>query len=160
MVIIVTGTPGTGKTKIARFLSKALRYTFVDVHSLLRSKKLWSSYDKQRKCYVVDKKKLVKRLLAEVKKNKESIFDSHMSHNLPKKYVELCIVTHCDITLLKKRLEQRKYSRLKTRENLDAEIFQTCLTEAQELGHQIIEVDTTKTFDKKKLLKEVRKWIS
>ena len=195
MVIIGTGTPGTGKTKVARFLSKALRYTYVDVHSLLRSKKLWSSYDNRRKCYVVDKTKLVKMLLKKVKtsefstksvtgelhkktltvlknhshakrrmvvfdKSKKVVIDSHLSHYLPKKYVELCIVTHCDIVVLKKRLEKRKYSQLKIRENLDAEIFQTCLTEAQEQRHTILEVDTTKTFDKKKLLTKVKAWIS
>ena len=165
MVIIVTGTPGTGKTKVARFLSKALRYDYVNydyvnVYRLIQSGKLWTAYDKKRRCYVVDKKKLVRALVKEIKRNPDVILDSHMSHYLPKKYVDLCIVTHCDIVVLKKRLEKRKYSQLKIRENLDAEIFQTCLTEAQELGHQIIEVDTTKTFDKKKLLTKVKAWIS
>ena len=158
MLILITGTPGTGKTKIAQFLSKALHYKYLDVHRLISSKKLWSSYDDKRHCYVVDKKKLVAMLLQEVKKNKNSVFDSHMSHYLPK--VDLCIVTHCDIKVLKKRLEKRTYSKLKVRENLDAEIFQVCLTEAQEQGHRLIEVDTTHGFNKRKLVKDVKQWMS
>jgi len=101
-----------------------------------------------------------KRRMVVFDKSKKVVIDSHLSHYLPKKYVELCIVTHCDIVVLKKRLEKRKYSQLKIRENLDAEIFQTCLTEAQEQRHTILEVDTTKTFDKKKLLTKVKAWIS
>ena len=159
-VVIVTGTPGSGKTEVARFLSKTLGFVHVNVNRLIRSRNLWSSYDKKRRCYVVDKKKLVRMMLAEIKKHHDVIFDSHMSHYLPKKYVDVCIVTTCEIAELKTRLQRRRYSALKVRENLEAEIFQLCLTEAQEQKHKIISLDTTKGFDKKKLLRKVRSWIS
>lgn len=158
-VIIVTGTPGSGKTIVARFLSTALGFAYVDVHQMIHAQKLWSSYDLKRKCYVVNKKKLVKAMAHEMKKHDNSVFDSHMSQYLPNKYVDVCVVTCCAIATLKKRLMQRKYSALKLRENLDAEIFQTCLTEAQEQKHRIIEIDTTHGFDKQELLKKVRQWI-
>jgi len=77
-------------------------------------------------------------------KNNNIIIDSHLSHYLPKKYVDLCIVIKCDIKELKKRLEKRKYSKIKIRENLDSEIFDICLVEAKENKHKIIIVDTTK----------------
>ena len=38
---------------------------------------------------------------------------------------------------LKKRLEKRGYSKEKVRENLDAEIFDTCRIEALEAGHNV-----------------------
>ena len=68
-VVIVTGTPGSGKTEVARFLSKTLGFVHVNVNRLIRSRNLWSSYDKKRRCYVVDKKKLVRMMLAEIKKH-------------------------------------------------------------------------------------------
>ena len=78
------------------------------------------------------------------KSKKLLVIDSHLSHYLPKKYVKLCVVTKCDLKVLKKRLEKRKYSKGKVRENLDAEIFDVCLNEAKELGHKVKVVDTTK----------------
>ena len=63
-----------------------------------------------------------------IKKTKNDIIiDSHLSHYLPRKYVDLCIVTKCDIKVLKNRLKNKKYSKSKVRENLDAEIFDICL---------------------------------
>ena len=38
---------------------------------------------------------------------------------------------------LKKRLERRKYNKLKIQENLECEIFDVCLNEARELKHKI-----------------------
>ena len=67
-----------------------------------------------------------------------------MSHYLPKKYVDLCIVTKCGLKKLKKRLEKRKYNKKKIRENLDCEIFDICLNEAMEKGHKVKIVDTSK----------------
>lgn len=158
-VIIVTGTPGSGKTEVARFLSETLDFVYINVNRAIRSRKLWSSYDKKRRCYVVDKRKLVRMMVNELGKHPDIVFDSHMSHYLPKKYVDVCIVTSCDIAVLKRRLQRRRYSAAKVRENLEAEIFQLCLTEAQEQKHKIISLDTTRGFNKKLLLKKVRSWI-
>jgi|TARA_Y100000310_G_scaffold271804_1_gene286447 adenylate kinase len=72
------------------------------------------------------------------------IIDSHLSHHLPKKYVDLCIVAKCDLKVLKNRLKKKKYSKDKIRENLDTEIFDVCLNEAKENRHKIIVTDTTK----------------
>ena len=45
----------------------------------------------------------------DIKKEKNVIIDSHMSHFLPKKYVGLCIVTKCKIPELKLRMKKRGY---------------------------------------------------
>ena len=78
------------------------------------------------------------------KSKKLLIIDSHLSHYLLKEYVKLCVVTKCDIKVLKGRLEKRKYSKLKVRENMDAEIFDICFGEAEDFGHKIKIIDTTK----------------
>ena len=79
-----------------------------------------------------------------IKTKKNLVIDSHMSHCIPSKYIDVCIVTKCNLKVLKKRLEKKGYSKEKVRENLDAEIFDVCLTEAEEAGHKLLIVDTTK----------------
>ncbi|MEK6951997.1 MAG: adenylate kinase family protein [Nanoarchaeota archaeon] len=151
MIIIVTGSVGTGKTKIARAIARKYNLKYLDLNGLIVKNKLYENYDKKFKTHIVDIKKLNKFLIKLIKKEKDLVIDSHLSHYLNKKYVDLCIVTKCDIKVLKKRLEKRKYSKDKIRENLDAEILDVCLIEALDNQHKIKVIDTTKSFNKNKL---------
>lgn len=144
MIIAVTGTPGTGKTEVAKRIAKKLRLKYLDVNKIIDENKLADGYDKKRKCKIVDIKKLNKILIKAIKDSKNLVIDSHLSHFLPNKYIDLCVVTKCELKLLKKRLEKRGYSKGKIRENMDAEILDICLVEALERGHRIRIVDTTK----------------
>lgn len=137
MAIIVTGTPGTGKTTIARILAKEKSYMYIDVNSLIKKKKWYEYYDRKRKCYVVDDKKIAKKLEDLIRKNNKVVIDSHLSHYVNPKYIEYCVVTKCSLKTLEKRLKKRHYSKEKIRENLDSEIFDICLTEAKERKHKV-----------------------
>lgn len=144
-VIIISGTPGTGKTKLAKLISKQSNFKYVNVTKLIKNKRIFDSYDKKRKCYVVDTRKLNKQLIDLVKRAESNIIlDSHLSHFLPSKYVNLCIITKCNLKELKRRLLIRKYSNLKIKENMESEIFNVCLNEAMELNHNLVVVDTSK----------------
>jgi len=156
MIIIVSGTPGTGKTTLSKKLAKALNYKYLDVAKLVKEEKLAESYDKKRKCFVVDTNKLNKKIIAKIKQNENLIIDSHLSHYLPKKYVDLCIITKCNLKVLEKRLKNKHYSKQKIRENLDCEIFDVCFNEAKESGHKIIVVDTSKGIKIKSILNSLR----
>jgi|SRR3989344_4665126 len=151
MIIIVTGSVGTGKTKIARAIAKKYNLNYLDLNELIVKNKLYENYDRKFKTYIVDVKKVNKFLIKLIKKEKNLVIDSHLSHYLNKKYVDLCIVTKCDIKILKKRLEKRKYSKEKIRENLDAEILDVCLIEALDNNHKVKVIDTTKGFNQNKL---------
>ena len=165
-VIVVTGTPGTGKTIVGKKLAKKLKYQYIDVNEIIKTHHLNSHYDKKRQCHVIDIDKLNPIIIFQIKnfkKNKKIkgiIIDSHLSHYLPKKYVDLCIVTKCDLSVLKKRLErQRKYNQLKVRENLDCEIFDICLMEAEELGHRVLVINTTKGINIDRIAKDVKHYV-
>ncbi len=157
MIIIISGTPGTGKTTLAKALAKKLNHKYLSINMLLTKYTLKESYDKKRRCFVIDVKKLNKALLREIKKQKykDIIIDSHLSHNLPKRYVDLCIITKCELKVLEKRLRKKRYSRKKIRENLDCEIFDICLNEAKEKKHKIKIIDTTKGINIKRVIKKL-----
>lgn len=162
--IIITGSVGTGKTTLAKKLAEKLSYKYIDVNKTIKKYKITGGYDKKRKTKIINIKKLNKYLIKEIenfkstnkkantkktinkkplknkinKKIKGVIIDSHLSHYLPKKYADLCIVTKCDLKVLEKRLKKRGYSKEKIRENLDAEIFDVCLEEAKGERHKIV----------------------
>lgn len=142
MIIIVSGTPGTGKTTFAKKLAKEKNYKYLDVKELIEKNNLSDGFDKERDTMIIDIEKLNKFLIEIIKKEKDLVIDSHMSHYLPKEYVDLCYITKCPLPELKKRLEKRGYSKEKVRENLDAEIFDTCRIEALEAGHNVEVVET------------------
>lgn len=156
-VITITGTPGTGKTALAEIIQKELNFKRIDVNNLIELNDLCTEHDEQRQCKIIDVDKLNKILIKTIEESKENLaIDSHLSHYLPKKYVSLCIVTKCDLKVLKERLERRSYPEAKVRENLDAEIFDNCLTEAEEAGHKIMIVDTTKGIDGEEVVSRIK----
>lgn len=156
--IIVTGTPGTGKTTIAKEIAKILSAKYIDVHKLILNKNLPEGYDKSRKCLIVDEKNIKKEIETMIKRSdKVLVIDSHLSHFISPKNVAKCIITKCsDLKELKRRLKRRKYSKDKIRENLDCEIFDVCLHEAEELGHDILIIDTSEGIDYKNVIRKIK----
>jgi len=150
--IAVSGSVGSGKTTVAKKLAEKYNLFYFDINGFIKSHKFYDYYDKKRKTCVVDTEILIPILIKAVKdlKKIKIIFDGHFSHYIPKKYIKLCIICKCDLKVLKKRLEKRKYSKMKIRENLDAEIFDVVLNEAREIKHKIKIIDTTKGFNIKK----------
>jgi adenylate kinase len=160
MAIVVSGTPGTGKTCVAKALAKSLGQDYVDVNEIIKARRLSLGFDRKRKCEIIDPRELSKILIKGIKKNPKQVIDSHLGHYLPERYVDTCIITTCSLKVLGKRLEKRGYSETKIRENLDSEIFETCKIEAEEKGLDIILVDTTKGFDPERLSKMINKRLS
>ncbi len=157
VVIIISGTPGTGKTTIAKKITSLIKGIYVDVNKIISRHRLDEGYDKQRNCKIIDTKKLNKVIIEKIKEAKQQqkniIIDSHLSHYLPPNVVDLCIITKANLKDIQKRLKKRHYSLDKIRENLDAEIFDVCYNEAKEGGHTIKIINTSKPYNLGKIVK-------
>ena len=148
MKIVVSGTPGTGKTKFSKKLAKELKFNYLDIKNFSRKNKIYDKIEKN--CLVIDEKKLVK----ELKKLKgDYVIDGHLSHYLKADY---CVICKCDLKVLKKRLEKRKYSKQKVKDNLEAEIFDVCFIEAKKIQKNVLVLDTSKDYNFKEVVKVFR----
>lgn len=135
MVIIITGTPGTGKSTLARKLAYEQERAVLHISDLLEQEGLDCEWDANNQCFLVDVIALNEVLEEHIRMDPELIIDGHLSHEVSPEHVERCIVCKCDLKELKARLQEREYSESKVRENLDCEIFDVCFNEAIERGH-------------------------
>ena len=145
--ILITGTPGTGKTTISRLLATELRACYVDPKTLLRRKEIDYTYDEKRKTRTVSLKRLRNRLCERTARTDHGlVIDSHIALETgPLPRLVRAIVLRCDPIVLERRLERKRWSKSKIGENLQAEILDICLWDAVENygWNKILEIDTT-----------------
>ncbi|EOR02865.1 Putative adenylate kinase fap7 [Wallemia ichthyophaga EXF-994] len=148
--ILITGTPGTGKSTLALSLLESLnsqsdnKFSHICVGDLVKHKDLHIGYNQQFQCYDVDDDKILDELEPLLDLG-GCILDWHCSEIFPESSLDLIIVLRCDHQILFKRLEDRNYTPEKINENNDAEIFGECLHEALEAfpnPGQVVELDS------------------
>jgi adenylate kinase len=142
--IAVTGTPGAGKTYFAKQLcSSHPEYEYLDLNAYLKEKELYEQYDDKDETFIVDEKRLTEIVRPLIEHSQKTVvIDSHLSHYIDPALISLCYVVRCPLAALHDRLKQRSYSEKKIRDNLDSEIFQICLNEADEMGHTIESIES------------------
>ncbi|SFM45439.1 adenylate kinase family protein [Methanolobus profundi] len=140
MLIGITGTPGTGKTSVTKLFEKDPFYQVIHLNELIKEEKLYSEVDTERDCVVADMDLVYNRVL-ELQDSfyPVTIVDSHLSHHI----ADIVIVLRTSPVKLKERLEKRKYSVDKVRENLEAEALDIILAEAVDWCEKVFELDTT-----------------
>ena len=145
--VLVTGTPGTGKTTISRLLAKKLRASYVNPRILLRREGIDYVYDMKRRTRVVSLKRLDQALgKYAARADRGMVIDGHIAletGSLPR--LARAIVLRCDPVILERRLKRKRWSKSKIGENLLAEILDICLWDAvRSYGwNRILEIDTT-----------------
>lgn len=56
--ILVTGTPGTGKTTTCQQVIEAIGFTHVNVGEWVKQHELHSGWDEEHDCYIIDEDKV------------------------------------------------------------------------------------------------------
>ncbi len=138
MKITITGTPGCGKTTVAKLLSELTGIPVFHLSNLIREKGFYTDYDEERDAYVTDVEKLT-----EFFKGKEKfIAEGLVAHYIPS---DLCIILRVNPSELSKRLAGRGYSPSKISENVEAERLAVIATEVFEnpCAPRIAHIDTT-----------------
>lgn len=141
MRIAITGTPGTGKSALARRL-RALCEQVIALNELAFKKRFLGPYDQRRQTREVDLDRLQAFLDRNHPRRGRLFLEGHYSHLLE---VDRAIVLRCDPRVLRRRLSRRGYPEGKIRENSLAEVLDSITVEAVgRLGKaRVIGLDTT-----------------
>merc|ERR1711881_2196 len=109
--ILITGTPGTGKTTLAKELASRLGVNHVCVGDIAKDNNYYESYDEQLQTHVLDEDKLLDDLEERVGngRSESSVVDYHHSELFPERWFDLVVVLRVDSDALWKRLESRNY---------------------------------------------------
>ena len=143
MIIALTGTPGTGKTSVAKLLLKE-GFSIVDLNKIITDNGFYLSKDKKRNSLIIDKNKINNWIKKTIIDEKLVFIDSHLSHLL--KNIDKVIILRCHPNKLKKNLVKKKWKTEKIKENIQAEILDIILCESIQCFSEtdIYEIDTTK----------------
>jgi adenylate kinase len=145
-VILISGTPGTGKTTLASELAKRIGYKFIDIGKLAELEYIYLSVDTERNTKVIDERRLARRLEQEAKANDgKLVMASHYAEIFSPQLVDKVIVLRAHPEELRRRLVQRGWSASKVKENLEAEIVGVCSSNAlARFGkRKVYEINTT-----------------
>lgn len=140
MIIAITGTPGTGKTEVAKALAKRLGWWYVSLNELAEEEGFYKGYDEERMCKIVDLDRMREEVHILGISHKNMILDAHYSHEMP---CDVVIVLRTDLKELRDRMAKKGWEEGKIKENLSAEAMDICKQEALELNKNTYEFDTT-----------------
>jgi len=146
MIILLTGTPGTGKTTISPLLAEKLGCHLVDINQLVEEKHLYTGVDQEKGYKIVDLEALEGELrnIVEINLNEGdcTIIEGHLAHYFHTADWVVVFRTHPQV--LQGRLEQRGWDEAKIHENLEAEALDICTWEAYQIhSTKVHEMDTS-----------------
>ncbi|MDI9644383.1 MAG: adenylate kinase family protein [Candidatus Verstraetearchaeota archaeon] len=144
--IVITGTPGVGKTTAARELARRDGYRLIELNKLAKEVGAISGEDVERGAALIDEGKL-KTKLREILRGGDGKFliEGHYGEIVPPAFVEKAVVMRLHPKVLRQRLAERGYSPSKVKENVEAEVLDSCLIGAVDAFGQekVFEIDAT-----------------
>jgi adenylate kinase len=159
--VLVTGTPGCGKSTFAQALAErepTLRA--VDIGAIVQDKRLHDGWDDELQTHILDEDALLDELEDELEPGGR-IVDYHSAELFPERWFDLVLVLRVDNSVLYGRLERRGYPERKLQENVEAEIMQVILDEAREAYREeiVIELPSNTIEDMESNLARTSAWL-
>ena len=135
--VVLTGTPGTGKTTAAERLGDRLGVEVHHLNDLIREEGLHQGEDEQRGSLIADIDAAREHL-----GDWSGVLDSHLAHHFD---ADAAVVLRCHPDQLEERLRSRGESAAKAAENAESEALDIVLSETvQRFGREnVYEIDTT-----------------
>lgn len=141
--ILITGTPGTGKSSLAETLVETLNssssntnnnFQHIPVSHMAIENGFVDDFDMERNTHVLDEDRVLDHLedVVLIDTRGGIIAEYHSSDWFPERWFDLVVVLRTEHGALVKRLDRRGYADEKVRENAECEILQVCLDEALE----------------------------
>nr|WP_292319453.1 AAA family ATPase [Caldisphaera sp.] len=144
--IIISGTPGTGKSSIGKILSEEINCKYIEVSEFAIKKGLVVPDETGRNTYVIKEEELKEEILKE--SNGLTILITHY----PDVFLDddrfyfntaFVLLLRTNPLILMKRLENKGWDHKKISENVLAEAFNTIAEDIYDYNDMIIEIDTT-----------------
>ncbi|KAI3644356.1 hypothetical protein MP228_010520 [Amoeboaphelidium protococcarum] len=137
--IFITGSVGTGKSTLSKKLQilcksqLGIDYEILNLSHIAIEKQFYEEFDEQLDTYVVDEDALYEYLCEYMQQeDKCFIVDYHSASSIPETMIDLIVILHCNTETQYDRLLARKYSEVKIRSNVEAEIMQVVKEEVYE----------------------------
>ena len=145
-VILLGGSPGTGKTKVAKILGSKLSVEVISLGELADESGCITAEDKARNTGIINEDCLVDALIELTEdKSKRLVIEGHYIDLVPSSSVQWTFILRTHPDTLKKRLSERDYSVEKVTENVEAEVIGVCQLDALDAFGEarVFEIDTT-----------------
>jgi adenylate kinase len=133
--ILITGTPGVGKTSTASLIAEKLDMHHVNIGNIIKEKKCHLDYDAALDTHVLDEDKLLDTLEIDFDTQHIAggiVADYHACELFPERWFDLILVLRANTEVLYDRLTERGYNEKKRSENMQCEIMRVVIDEAKE----------------------------
>mmetsp|Transcript_27917 Transcript_27917/g.78084 ORF Transcript_27917/g.78084 Transcript_27917/m.78084 type:complete len:174 (-) Transcript_27917:1241-1762(-) len=158
--VLITGTPGVGKSSLAEAVHSESGLNFIDIGKLLKEKELYAGYDEERGSHILDEDLLCDELEEQMQAG-GVIVDYHGCDFFPERWFDLVVVLRTSNDILFGRLEKRGYAIAKVTENVEAEIMQVVRDEAFDSYEKsiILELQSNTSDDMTDNVDVIAEWI-
>jgi len=104
--ILVTGTPGVGKSTLCQQLAERLNFEWVDVGKLAKDNDFYESFDSVLECPILHEDKVLD-MMEDMLTEGGKIVDFHGCDFFPERWFDIVFVLRSDNTFLYDRLVKR-----------------------------------------------------
>ena len=151
----LTGTPGTGKTTVAKAISDL--GVILNVSDLAEERGFLGSFESDEEVKEIDIENLVSVLEEEwiTEPVGLTIIEGHLAHHLP---CDVVVVLRCDPDILRERLEKRGYSEKKINDNVEWELMGSMWNEYEDTNVPWTEFDCSNS-SASDIVKSIIEWL-
>jgi adenylate kinase len=146
-IIVITGTPGVGKSSISKALASKIDAQVISIGELVKEEGLYTGIDRRRETLIADMNKVSKRINEIISNaSKDIIVEGHFAVDVvPLEKIAVVFVLRRNPEELETILKERSYKEEKISENLAAEILDVCLYDSvKKCGiNKVCEIDVS-----------------